>query len=407
MKFFGNNSSNKTVKSNNALLEAIENNDYKLFNSLLFKDDKKTSDININEKDSDGNYPFLLAVKNNNFDIAHAIIKYAKKNNIRLNVEEQNKNKQCPLLLAAKNNNMSLVYLIFDYAKLTNLILNVELRDSLNTYPIYYAVKNENYEMVKLFMDYAEDCGIVLDINDVTRLNDNPLIHSILKCNSKITGLILDYSKKHKLQTNVKCRNLNELYSFTFLGGIIEEKSENKKQNQRQDEKKKKLSEMNQEKISPKDENCSEAVALYDFKSSNPKELTVNKGDYIVVTDWTFNSEWVFGYKKGNPQELGKIPRFIINKCITEENLEEFEGDLASALYDFKGNTSDELDFKKNDYLRILDWNYKEGWAYGYVDGNRQRKGILPKIFIREVYYENQEYLPSYDEVIQSESKEE
>ena len=302
---------------------------------------------------------------------------------------------------------MSLVYLIFDYAKLNNKILNVELRDSFKTYPFYYAVKNGNFELVKLLLDYAEDCEIILDINDVTGFSDNPLIHSILKCNSKITGLILDYSKKYKLKTNVKCIDINKTFRYTVLGGYIEEVYENRKQKQRFDEKKKKISELNQKINSPEegDENCSEAVIHYDFKSSNPKELSVNKGEYIVVTDWTFNSEWVFGYKKGNPQEFGKIPRLIINKCITEKNLEEFEGDLASALYDFKGNTSDELDFKKNDYLRILDWNYKEGWAYGYVDGNRQRKGILPKVFIREVYYEDQEYLPSYEEVMLSESQ--
>jgi len=87
MKFFNNNTSNKTDNSSNALLEAIEKNDYKLFNSLLFKDNEKATDININEKDSDGNDPFLLAVKNNNFDIAHSIINYAKKNNILLNIE--------------------------------------------------------------------------------------------------------------------------------------------------------------------------------------------------------------------------------------------------------------------------------------------------------------------------------
>ena len=74
--------------------------------------------------------------------------------------------------------------------------------------------------------------------------------------------------------------------------------------------------------------------------------------------------------------------------------------DLVSALYDFKGNISEELDFKKNDYLKILDWNARDGWIYGYVEGNYQVKGILPKLFVRKVYYENQDHLPSYEEVI-------
>jgi len=65
------------------------------------------------------------------------------------------------------------------------------------------------------------------------------------------------------------------------------------------------------------------------------------------------------------------------------------------------------LEFQKNDYLRILDWHVKDGWVYGYVEGNRQKKGLLPKLFIRKVYYENQDRLPSYEEVIMEQNKEE
>jgi len=377
------------------LFKAIENNDDKKVKAILSNDN---GTLNINEKNKEGKYPLLLAVKKDNFEMVYSIIDYANKNHIRLTLEENNKTKEYPLVLAAKNNNMKIVNLLIDYANINNIILNVELKDAFFCYPFYYAAKNDNVEMARLFINYAEEKEIIMDINDQTEFSDNPLFRSINQYNAEITELILKYSKKYKLKTKIQCEEKNEVYNYSLFLGLLNEANNNINDKRKQKEKQKYIDFLNQKKriLKKDDKNYSEAVVLYDFKSSNLKELSVCKGDYIVVTDWNISDGWVFGYKINDPNVFGKIPRHIINRCYEDY----VEGDLVSAIYDFKGNTPDELDFKKDEYLRVLDWNIKDGWVYGYINGNRQKKGIFPKLFIRRVYYENQNYLPSYEEAV-------
>jgi len=385
------------------LLKAIDSNDLEKVSTILSIDNKKSTVININDKNKDGNTPFLLAVKKDNFDIANSIIKYAIKNKILLDIEEQNKIKEYPLLVAAKNNNMRIVYLIFDYANTNNIILNIEIKGGFKSYPFFYAVKNNNTEMAKLFIDYADDNEILLDINDKNELNEIPLIISLKNYNIDMTSLILNYYKKYKIRIELECP-INGGYYYDMLLGMYEDYVDSKKLDKKDKQKQKQIILMNRKKnlLKKDNKNNTEAVVLYDFKSSSPKDLSISKGEHIIVTDWIFEDGWAFGYKKSNPEEYGKIPKQFIKKYI-EDN---FEGDLVAALYDFKGNSLDELEFKKNDYLRILNWNAKDGWIYGYVEGNCQKKGLLPKTLIRKVYYDNQDNLPSYEEIIK-ENKEE
>jgi len=58
------------------------------------------------------------------------------------------------------------------------------------------------------------------------------------------------------------------------------------------------------------------------------------------------------------------------------------DGDLVISLYDFKGIKKEELDIHQNDFLRVTDWNVKEGWVYGYKSGCMEKKGLFPKVFI-------------------------
>ncbi|ORX78166.1 hypothetical protein BCR32DRAFT_270218 [Anaeromyces robustus] len=76
------------------------------------------------------------------------------------------------------------------------------------------------------------------------------------------------------------------------------------------------------------------------------------------------------------------------NNCNTTTNTLPYllneNGDLAKALYEFKGSNEYELSFSKNDYIRVIDWNFKEGWAYGYKSGFLQKKGTFPKALIQK-----------------------
>ncbi|ORX64351.1 hypothetical protein BCR32DRAFT_330633 [Anaeromyces robustus] len=139
------------------------------------------------------------------------------------------------------------------------------------------------------------------------------------------------------------------------------------------------------------------AVVLYDFNSFNPEELSIKKYEYVVVTDWHVKKGWVYGYKWNNPECVGIFPEAIIKKCEDKLDLNDEKGDLVFALYDFTGNTPNELDIKRNDRIRILDWNFKKGWVYGYKSGNIQHKGIIPEAFVCRVY---NDFPPSYNEIV-------
>jgi len=41
--------------------------------------------------------------------------------------------------------------------------------------------------------------------------------------------------------------------------------------------------------------------------------------------------------------------------------------------------------------LKVVDWNVKDGWLYGYSVGNSQNKGFFPKLFVRRCYEEEEE----------------
>jgi len=60
-------------------------------------------------------------------------------------------------------------------------------------------------------------------------------------------------------------------------------------------------------------------------------------------------------------------------------------GDLVIVLYDFTGSNPDEIDIKKDEYLRVTNWDIGEGWVYGYQSGNKQKEGSFPKAYVKRV----------------------
>jgi len=41
------------------------------------------------------------------------------------------------------------------------------------------------------------------------------------------------------------------------------------------------------------------------------------------------------------------------------------------------------LDIRKNEFLIVTDWNYREGWVFGHRKNNEKEKGIFPKVLIK------------------------
>jgi len=120
-------------------------------------------------------------------------------------------------------------------------------------------------------------------------------------------------------------------------------------------------------------------LSLYNFEGINSDELNVKRGDYLIVTNWNVKEGWVYGHQIYNSEKKGLFPKIFITKCDKEEEY----GDLATSLYNFIGNNPDELDIIKGEKLRILNWNVKDGWLYGYKCGNNHIKGLLPKPLIK------------------------
>ena len=60
------------------------------------------------------------------------------------------------------------------------------------------------------------------------------------------------------------------------------------------------------------------------------------------------------------------------------------DGDLVLALYDFNGNTSEELSINKNECIIVTNWNIKNGWAYGYKMNDSQKRGVFPVVLVRK-----------------------
>lgn len=65
---------------------------------------------------------------------------------------------------------------------------------------------------------------------------------------------------------------------------------------------------------SPNSLNGDVAVVLFNFKERNSSELSLIKGEQIIVIDWNGDNEWAFGCTVNNPQKQGLILKSYITK---------------------------------------------------------------------------------------------
>ena len=98
--------------------------------------------------------------------------------------------------------------------------------------------------------------------------------------------------------------------------------------------------------------------------------------------------------------QINEIEKSILNLFNNRKNKKQNQNNnidgtptLVIATNNFVGENYDHLDIKKDEFLIVTDWNYKEnGWVYGYHKNNEKEKGIFPKIFIKIYKDENDEY---------------
>ena len=70
------------------------------------------------------------------------------------------------------------------------------------------------------------------------------------------------------------------------------------------------------------------------------------------------------------------------NKNVNNEKLPE-TSTLVIATNSFDREEYDHLDIRKNEFLIVTDWNYREGWVFGHRKNNEKEKGIFPKVLIK------------------------
>jgi len=60
-------------------------------------------------------------------------------------------------------------------------------------------------------------------------------------------------------------------------------------------------------------------VVLFSYNRITSDELTINKNEYITVTNWNVGDGYAYGYKRNDPQQKGKFPSPLVRK-ISENN---------------------------------------------------------------------------------------
>jgi len=52
----------------------------------------------------------------------------------------------------------------------------------------------------------------------------------------------------------------------------------------------------------------------FKYIGTTSDELTFNKGEYIIVTNWDVGDEYAYGYKRNDSQQKGKFPSPLVCK---------------------------------------------------------------------------------------------
>jgi hypothetical protein len=119
-------------------------------------------------------------------------------------------------------------------------------------------------------------------------------------------------------------------------------------------------------------------IALFDYQSSGPSELSLHCGDVITVLDDDPAEEWWEGECKG---VFGFFPKTYVAPYPPATTLAVKR--VARALFDYTAESINELTFKAGELITVLDDDPTEEWWEGErADGTR---GFFPKAYVATV----------------------
>lgn len=132
-------------------------------------------------------------------------------------------------------------------------------------------------------------------------------------------------------------------------------------------------------------------VARFDYEGAEEDELTFSKGDVIALTE-VIGQDWGRGQVRGRAgifplsfteeeaELLAPSPgKHTVTQTMTEERVEtpDPNEEWAVALYDFPGQTAEDLSFLKGALISVTQRVDAE-WSRGRLDG---REGLFPSAF--------------------------
>jgi len=329
--------------SRNNIILNVKENDIKEA-SKMNKDIKKILENYKNSKDNnkiqrylkengysdtekDINDFFLNCIYYNKTELTKLTIDYANRKMVLLNINAYDHNKRYPLLWSTMINNFEMTQLIINYANSNKINLKINEVDINENYPFLICIMNNNIEMAQLIIDYAIKNNIKLTVNGKNKNGDHPLLISIKKNNTKMAKLIVDYANKNNIILNTE-----DISKVPKVDKDIKEILENYK------------------------------YSINENGESN-SQINNSKSNNYYINNCSINEN------HNSPGEKSEN-----NLNINNENFQ-----FVVAEYDFVSRKERELNFKKGDKIKIINWNFKEEWAYGCKSDDLSKMGVFPK----------------------------
>ncbi|XP_044017157.1 probable serine/threonine-protein kinase DDB_G0282963 isoform X2 [Aphidius gifuensis] len=115
-------------------------------------------------------------------------------------------------------------------------------------------------------------------------------------------------------------------------------------------------------------------IALYDFSASQIGDLSLKKGDKVMIKKFV-NNEWLEG-QVGN--SCGIFPANFIDIIVP---LRDDSINIVNALYPFEGETWEDLTFEEGAQIKVLS-RISDDWLYGEY---KNTKGQFPSNYVDKI----------------------
>jgi ankyrin repeat protein len=378
--------------------------------------------LNINENDYNGNYPLLETTYYNNIEMMKLLMDYADKNNFVLKLNEKTYDGDYPLFNLIDRNYVEMTKVLLNYASQHNITLNIKEKGFDGDFITQKSINNNHVEMSKLLINYANYNNIILGIHerDLIQISDmdKEIIKLLYKCQKRDENNV-KFSSNEESVLSDRFKEveeevlMEEKYFTSFLEAIKENSIENmnsaiyraNEHNITID-----MSEKDKDGNYPLcmcvNENSVEMTKiLLNYANEHHIILHLNEKDIKNVSN--INDEIAFLlYLNKNENKLfitcshtkselaklfEKISIFISMEIVASDKV----GDVALVLYDFNGSQPIELNIRKDEYLIVTSWNFKEGWAFGYKSNKPSEEGIFPVPLVSKCTFNRSLIYPS------------